>query len=285
MIENLQGIHETVNFQGDTGLRLYVNREDASYPMHWHAPVEILCPLQQGYEVICNNQLFRLREEDILIICPGTLHTLAPINGGVRIIFQADCSVLYPIKQIETIFSLIAPALLINREVYPDEHRRMHSLVLEIRDEYLHNAPMSEALIYSKLLAMISLIGGNHTGRQGRFDTTTRKRREYNEKMLFICNHISEHCTEELSLDQMAALAGFSKFHFERLFKQFTGTTFYRYLNQKRIALAAEFLIAPDISVTEVAYRSGFSSVSSFIRMFKIVKHCTPSQFRKMHTA
>ena len=55
------------------------------------------------------------------------------------------------------------------------------------------------------------------------------------------------------------------------------------YVNQKRIAKAESMLVEPQYSVTEVASNCGFSSLSSFIRMFKIVKGCTPSDFRSMY--
>jgi AraC-like DNA-binding protein len=98
-----------------------------------------------------------------------------------------------------------------------------------------------------------------------------------------ICDYISDHCTEPLTLDMAADLSGFSKYHFTRLFKQFTNVSFYKYLNLKRIAKAEQLLINPDLSITDVALSSGFSSLSAFIRMFKIIKGCTPSEFRSIY--
>ncbi len=98
-----------------------------------------------------------------------------------------------------------------------------------------------------------------------------------------VCSYINDHCVEDLSLEEVADLAGFSKYHFTRLFKNFTGMTFYKYLNQKRIAHAEKLLIDPDISITEVALHSGFNNLSTFIRMFKLVKGCTPTEFRSMY--
>ena len=83
---------------------------------------------------------------------------------------------------------------------------------------------------------------------------------------LSICEYIDAHCTEDITLDEIAKIAGFSKYHFTRLFKQFTNNTFYKYLNQKRIELALTFLADPNISVTEAAMQSGFTNPSTFIR-------------------
>ena len=81
----------------------------------------------------------------------------------------------------------------------------------------------------------------------------------------------------------MAQMAGFSKFHFARLFKQYTNESFYRYLNQRRITHAKTLLLNPELTVLDVAIQSGFSSPSSFLRMFRQLNDCTPTEFRKMY--
>ena len=60
-------------------------------------------------------------------------------------------------------------------------------------------------------------------------------------------------------------------------------TTYYKYLNRKRIDHAMLLLSDPDIPVTEAALQSGFSSLSTFLRVFRSVKQCTPTEFRDMY--
>ena len=98
-----------------------------------------------------------------------------------------------------------------------------------------------------------------------------------------ICDYINEHCSEDLTLEAVADMSGFSKFYFSKLFKQFTNVSFYRYVNQKRIAKAELLLINPENSITDVALSCGFSSLSPFIRMFKLIKGCTPTEFRNIY--
>ena len=186
-------------------------------------------------------------------------------------------------KEVETILSILSPVIVITPEDYPDIHPAICSLLLEIKEEYMKNSVLSEAAIYSKVLAILVMIGRNYIITE-HFDVTNNKQQEYTEKFLYICDYISTHCTEDLTLDFVADLAGFSKYHFTRLFKQFTNVSFYKYLNQKRIATAEELLVNPEYTITDVALRSGFSSLSSFIRMFKIIKNCTPTEFRNMYT-
>ena len=112
---------------------------------------------------------------------------------------------------------------------------------------------------------------------------TSSKQHEYVDKFMNVCNYITEHCTESITVDELASLAGFSKFHFARLFKQFTNTSCYDYIIQKRIAYAEKLLIEPDLSITEVSMRSGFNSLSTFNRIFKSAKNCTPSEYKKLN--
>lgn len=214
MIESLNGIFETINYKQSTSIKLYDNDEYEDYPAHWHTNPEIIMPTENIYTVECYNQIITLREGDIVLICPGCIHTLYAPEKGRRIIFQADINPLRFMKEIETLVTIISPLIVITPEDFPSIYDKVKSLLLEIKDEYL---------------------------------------------------------------------SSFSKFYFSRLFKQFTDVSFYKYVNQKRIEKAAKMLTEPNISITNVALSCGFESLSSFIRMFKIVKGCTPTEFRNMY--
>ena len=283
MIESLNGIHETVNFSNDSTIILYDNIKNEDYPIHWHTPIEILMPLENTYKAICNDIVFDLNIGDILLIAPGTLHSLYAPAKGRRLIFQADVSLLNSIKECESAFSLISPATLITPEAASQIHETLFQLMMEIYDEYTGDAILSDASIYSKLIRIFVLIGRTHATDSDKFETSQNKQQEYVEKFMGICDYINKHCTESLSLDDVAEMVGFSKYHFSRLFKQFTNNSFYKYLNLRRIMYAEKLLIDPEISVTEVALLCGFNSISSFIRMFKICKNCTPTEFRMMY--
>lgn len=283
MIENLQGIHETVNYLKDTGIKLYVNDEPDNYPPHWHQAMEIIMPLEKGYIVECCDQKFELREGDIIMIFPYCLHTLYSPPAGKRIIFQPDIVCLKDLKQVVSIYNMFSPVVLITPEDSPSIYSSIRSYLIEIMLEYQQNNSYMELSIFSKLLSVFALLGKHRAENIQPFDVNKGKQEEYSEKFIFITEYIINHCSEDLTLEDIAELAGFSKFHFSRLFKQFTNQSFYQYLSHKRIQLAEVYLADPQNSVTDVALNSGFTSISSFIRMFKQVKGCTPTEFRQMY--
>ena len=283
MIESINGKHETVNFKDHNAFKLYLNDEFENYPEHWHTPVEIIFPLENHSMVSCSNIDYYLKEGDILIITPGTLHRITAPKSGLRIIFQVDLSFLNMFKDIESTISMLAPAKLVTHETMPSIYETARELILEIQKECIEIRPLCDAFTFAKITELFILLGRECLNSSLMFDVTPSKQREYTEKFLNICDFISSHCMEDLTLDDVADRAGFSKYHFSRLFKQFTNTTFYKFLNTKRIAYAENLLIDPGLSITEIAYRSGFNSISSFVRMFKALTSYTPTAYRKLH--
>lgn len=76
------------------------------------------------------------------------------------------------------------------------------------------------------------------------------------EKFTTVCQYIDTSFRENLTLEQAAEIAGFSKYHFSRLFKEFTGITFQEYLTRQRIRHAEELLTDSKISITDIALAS-----------------------------
>ncbi len=283
MIKILNGIHETVSFEDDSALMLYDNTDYEEYPTHWHTPVEIVMPLENGYHIECNDIHFHLRVGDIILIAPGVLHRLYAERGR-RIIFQADMNMLNSFKEFESFFSFMQPAAIITPEDFPTIHDEAVHIMMEIKNEYFSNAPLREAAVCSKLLQILVMVSRLYTALPDKFtDIKPNKQQEYIEKFISVCDYINQHCTEDLTLDEVASMAGFSKYHFSRLFKEFTNVSFYKYLNGRRIAYAEKLLLDPEINVMEAAVRSGYNSISAFMRMFKIIKNCTPTEFRNMY--
>lgn len=85
---------------------------------------------------------------------------------------------------------------------------------------------------------------------------------------------------EELPLDELAAAAYLSPFHFARLFKKLVGVTPHAYLAALRAERARQLLAETDLSVTEVGARVGYASASHFSKAFRRATGLTPRDFR-----
>lgn len=85
---------------------------------------------------------------------------------------------------------------------------------------------------------------------------------------------------EPLDLDDLAAAASYSRFHFARAFRAAYGETPVRYLTRRRIERAAELLRWVNLTVTEVCHLVGFSSLGSFSSAFSEILGTSPARFQ-----
>ena len=90
---------------------------------------------------------------------------------------------------------------------------------------------------------------------------------------------------EPLDLDQMAAEAGFSKFHFARSFKHAYSETPANYLTRRRVERAKYLLRSANLTVTEVCMLVGFASLGSFSTRFSDLVGMSPGSFQRASAA
>jgi AraC-like DNA-binding protein len=91
---------------------------------------------------------------------------------------------------------------------------------------------------------------------------------------------IADHQTQELSLGWVAKSVNTGKFHFSRIFKKATGLSYTQYVVRVRIEHAKDLLLNPNLHVSEIAYGSGFQSLTHFNRCFKKLLGQSPTDYR-----
>lgn len=94
-------------------------------------------------------------------------------------------------------------------------------------------------------------------------------------------DRVDRDYAQPLDLDDLARTAGISKYHFHRLFTATYGVTPAAYLSRRRIERAQDLLRATNLTVTEVCYAVGFSSLGSFSARFRAVVGEGPREFQR----
>ncbi len=284
MARTLRGTFELVPFQSHESLLMYLNSEYEDYDTHWHTAAEIIMPLENEYHVTIGQQIYHLNERDILFIPPGVLHSLQAPSSGRRMIFLFNFSPISSLQDFSSLLPVLSQPNLLS-SLDPETHMDAVRLMQQIIDIYPDRSePLRVAMIYSYLIQFFVLIGRRHIRRDLLTqDSKSRKQTDCYERLNASMNYINANYMNDITVEDAARIAGFSKFHFSRLFKQFTEQTFCGYLNQRRINAAETLLLNPRLSVTDVALQSGFSSLSTFNRVFRTLKSCTPSEFKAFH--
>ena len=98
--------------------------------------------------------------------------------------------------------------------------------------------------------------------------------------LLPVLAHVQSHLDENLSLEQMAAKAALSPYHFHRLFHGTIGETLKQYTQRLRLERAAFHLKIQDATILEIALNLGFQAPETFTRAFKRWFGVTPKQYR-----
>lgn len=95
-----------------------------------------------------------------------------------------------------------------------------------------------------------------------------------------VISYIQEHFSQDITVEELADIAGLSLYHFIRSFKQETGFTPHDYLIDTRINTAKYLLKNTSLSVKDICFHCGFSSESVFCNAFKRELGITPTQYR-----
>ena len=265
-------------FPKDSSIRIWFNEIPVDYPSHWHNALEIIFPIENYYDVDVDNEPHHVVPGDILFIPPRK----SPSSGS-RYICLFDIDFFSSVRGYSGLMNMLNDCIHINAEDYAPIYNEVYALFTQIWNEYFQRTEFYEFSIYSHLFQIMTILSRYQLGKIHLFsDSTPVKRREYFEKLNTVIDYIDENYAYDIALEDAASFSGFSKFHFSRLFKEYMGCTFYDYLIGQRIKATEVLLTRDDLSITDIALQSGFSSISTFNRTFKLKKGCTPGEYRSL---
>lgn len=281
----LHGEDEDVDLVPETNMRIWYNNQFGNFAKHKHDVLEICIPIENDYKYIVNGKNFVISPGDILFIPPETLHEIECQNEGCRFIYLFSIGFLKEFYEYSFLTDFFSEPKLINESTYPNLYGKIYSAFMAINDQYfMYTNMVLEMPIYAKLLEIFSLIASVHP-QFSPIRTEDAKTKSKYEKFRSLINHINSHYMDEITLEWAADYAGFSKYHFSRLFKDYTDVTFSDYLMHRRMQAARILLTDTSNTVTEIAFQTGFNNLTSFTRSFRNATGKTPSEFRQIQQA
>ena len=266
----------------DKPLRLYENREADDYPAHWHSAIELIMPEENTYTVVISEESYHIHPGEILIIPSGVVHEILAPEDGMRYLFLLDAVELLSMQGMGAYQHLLYPCIHLRSDRDPDVLILANTYFVRAVQEYKNGEPLGEAAAKQWLsLLFVCVVRHLGSGKPEQAAQTGWQARTA-AVIMDVCAYISAHCNEQLTLEGMAEYCGYSKYHFSRLFKLYTGMGFYDYFLVQRMALCRKHLANPTMSITDVALSSGFGSIATFNRVFKQQEGITPTAYRTM---
>jgi AraC-like DNA-binding protein len=254
-----------------------------SYPVHHHEFLEISLVTDGSGTEIINGAEHKLQPGSICVLLPHHLHALTIDTGkplrkfccmfDINLLFQAEFSEVG--QWLVQLTDDSCPFYDLPEQAYVSIRAAMCS----IEAEYASDSIGKQGFMRLKLLETIYLFFRHHPEFNTARQPIATQPAEW-EFVKYVNTHFLE---EELSLENVADRFGVSIYVVRNSFKRLLGKNFLEYLHLLRVRRASSLLAATDMSISEIAYDVGFSSLRSFTRVFKETTGMSASDFRDTH--
>ena len=248
--------------------------------LHRHEELQISCIVKGSGTLIVGDRVSSYFEGDILVIGGKVSHVFKSDPADKKshmfsIFFTEDSfgSHFFQTEELKTLIPFFRKAE--NGFKIKSNFQKSKSLFQKIR-----KAPkLDRFILFLQLLKELN---------NARYDSLSsfiseKKYSDLEEKrMSAVLEYTMDNFRREISLSEIAEQATMTKNAFCAYFKKRTRKTYVTFLNELRTEASCQLLSGTnDLSIAEIAERSGFQNISNFNRVFKVFKKQTPGQYRK----
>lgn len=264
-------------------------------PFHWHKEWEIIHIIEGTFTVHGDNEVYTAHAGDMVLIRDGMLHGGTPDNciyecflfdlhglfrnldmvkKHLRPIYRGQIlpDIFYPAGQLPAAAQAVSDLSKAYRNLASTE-----SALPPARSE-ICDIPV-ELITFACISRLFAAILEHGTYSISQKDTTENTHKIDLIKTIF--EYIELHYASNITLDELAGVAGMNPKYFCRFFRSITHQTPIDYVNMYRIEKAAQMLHSTRLPVTNICMECGFNDSSNFIKVFRKYKGMTPKQYRR----
>ncbi len=263
-----------------SSIRIWASDVATHYDYHCHSAVEVILPDRGESVYQTQEEVYRVKPGEVLILPSGCMHSLTESPETKRYLLLFEPNPLMNLRDISSISAMMQQPIYLTADSELADGAKQ--ILYQVVTCYFQKEPLWNTVCYSYLLQLYALLGRHYLEIAG---PQHPSRHSIDPAIMnSAITFINEHYMDEMSLEDAALFAGFSKYYFSRMFKQFSGISFSEYLTRKRLNVATDLLVRTDQSIREIALASGFGSMATFNRIFRAQKNCTPSQYRAIYS-
>lgn len=275
-------VHESLRYENPlVPMRIFTHAKPENFcnKWHYHKQVEMLYILEGQLEVYVDQDMFTLREGDIVLIGSNQLHRDRAF-AVKYIVFQFDCQqYLDPttLPYLKFFMNLNTPLSRLNYILaeHADAKCTIQGVIQTIYQEAKAKRPGYELAI-SMLIRQILLTFMRNDSRQ----VLPVHERKDMRLLRPVLDYIENNITAKPDLEIASKIANLSYYHFTKCFKQAIGMTFVDYVNFNKIKMAERLLLTEDLSIEQVGEKIGMLNMGHFYKTFKKYNGCSPKEFR-----
>jgi AraC-like DNA-binding protein len=158
----------------------------------------------------------------------------------------------------------------------PGDREKVQNLLADLLELYENRTGYTDVLLRGMLYRLVVLIWEKSIR-----NDSHRFKDALSKEIMEVMYYIEQNYADDIRLKDAALAAGFSEGHLSRLFVSQVGVPFSEYLINVRIRHVKELLLNTDLSVSEIAFHTGFSNADYLSACFRRREGMTPTAFRK----
>ncbi len=227
---------------------------------HIHHHAELFFVLEGKVQMTLDTESYILQKNHMAVVMPYQIHDYSSLGNSRIIVVEFPSDYLSEYRQQLEGKAFIHPVLSANQTLL--------TLLSQLDSQEQPDIFCKKALIY---YAFSELFQNSDLK-----NVTTPKDDTFRKAILYMTHHFKE----ELNLRTVSSSVGVTTVHLSRMFRQKTDFCFTELVNIIRLQEAVHLLQSTTLSISNIAYESGFGSIRNFNRIFEKFFHCTPKQFR-----
>lgn len=252
-----------VNLESAEHCRIVKKKLTKPVSMHLHSYYELEMVLSGTGEQNLNGTVYPMGPDSVYFLTPIDFHAVTP-HGEMEIV---------NISFDETLLSPQLRLLFMNRRdnfIFSAQSKSLRHLVELLQEEQSRDDEHTE-VCRRDLLEVLLYTVARGKGREHISSTQVHSSMQY----------LFRHFREDISLETVAAQSGYTPNYFSHLFHEITGEKFVDFLGNLRLNYCKMLLLSTDLSVSEIAEKSGFGSASAMYRKLYKATGMSPTAFRK----
>lgn len=240
-----------------------VRKKETFYAPNWHENIEILRITYGEGVVVCGNKRLKAQKDDIFVISTNLVHAITSDTH-----LEYECLIID--RDFANSFGINTDRLSFTYKISNDD--TLINLFDAICPFIKNNSSFSYAGLCGAVLSFLSYLSQNHS-----FEV--QEENSSNDYIKEALRYIKKNLKRNITLDEIAANTGVSKYHFIRKFKEITGYTPLDYITRLRCQIAKALLKDKKYSVKEISIMVGYDNPSYFSKVFKSVTGKSPSDY------
>ncbi len=233
---------------------------------HFHSSIELFYVTRGEVRAFADGESFGICEGELMALSSCAIHgyLYSGAAEGVMLIIPLDfISAMNPVLSSRKFASRICRDAAVN-----DEIRHCFEQLLRVRECTPTTVNIVRGYVYTILGLLVDAVGLKDAEKEDRSPPQE------------ILTYLQNHYLSPVTLDIISRDFGYSKFRFSHLFSSYFQCSITEYVNSLRARHAANMLTQTETPLIDVAMVSGFESMRTFYRVFKICFGMTPSQYR-----